>query len=63
MSHIYKSVVRGFGFGGLLKIAVIFHALIMADFFLDSFYKDVLAQGKEAILLVKKPGYAQKSLL
>lgn len=26
----------------------------MADFFLDSFNKDVLAQGKEAILLVKK---------
>lgn len=63
MSHIYKSVVFGFSFGALLKIAVTFHAFIMADFFLDSFYKDVLAQGKETILLVKKPGCAQKSLL
>lgn len=51
---IYWFLVLRFNFGALLNIAVIFHVFIMADFFLHLFCNDVLAQGKEAIPLVKK---------
>lgn len=53
-SHICKSVILRCSFRALLKIAVAFHTFIRADFFLDSSYEDVLAQGKDAMLLVKK---------
>lgn len=46
-SHTHRSVVPGFGFGALLKMAVTFHAFMVADFCPGSSYKAVLAQGKE----------------
>lgn len=52
-SHICKSVVLGCSFRAPLRIAVAFPTFIRADFFLGSSYEDVLAQGKDAMLLVK----------